>query len=181
MSKKIKVRNRHNGRVGYTIPDMNNLHRNYQPGETKIVDEQEILSLRNTPGGEYILFNYLVVEDEEVREDVVGDVEPEYFYTEADVKRLLLEGSADELEDCLNFAPIGVISLVKDLAVTLPCNDIVKRDLIFKKTGFNVSAAIELTKDDEEELGKTEVPVRKATAPTVKKVVRKAATPKKAE
>ena len=34
---KITVTKRDNGSVGYTIPDLGNLHRNYQSKETKIV------------------------------------------------------------------------------------------------------------------------------------------------
>jgi len=171
---KIKVTNRDNGVVGYTIPDLNNLHRNFQPGETKYLEEEEIKSLRNAPGGEYILYHYLILENDELREDVIGTVEPEYFYTEAEVKKLLLEGSADELEDCLNFAPVGVKDLVKTLAVDLPCNDLQKRALILKLTGFDVNSAIEIKKAGEEEEEQKEAPKRKATPiKTERKVVRK--------
>lgn len=31
----VKVTNRDNGSVGYTIPDLGNLHRNFYPAETK--------------------------------------------------------------------------------------------------------------------------------------------------
>ena len=41
----IKVKNRDNGVVGYSIPDMNNLHRNYQVGETKEVTMEELRKL----------------------------------------------------------------------------------------------------------------------------------------
>ena len=175
---RIKVTNRDNGIVGYTIPDLNNLHRNFQPGESKYVDEEEIKSLRNAPGGEYILYHYLVLENDELREDVIGDVEPEYFYTEAEVRKLLLEGTSDELEDCLNFAPEGVKDLVKTLAVNLPCNDLQKRALIKKMTGFDVGSAIEIKNAGEEGEEKKEAPKRKATPikTTERKVVRKSVT-----
>ena len=32
----VEVTNRDNGRVGYTIPDMNNLYRVFMPGEKKL-------------------------------------------------------------------------------------------------------------------------------------------------
>ena len=44
----------------------NNLHRDFQPGETKIVDKEEIFKLSQFPGGRYMLANYLVVQDEEL-------------------------------------------------------------------------------------------------------------------
>ena len=78
---------------------------------------------------------------------LLGKVEPEYDYTPTDIKNLLLNGSLDELLDCLDFAPEGVIEIVKDLAVELPLNDVAKREAILNKTGFNVTNAIEIKKE----------------------------------
>lgn len=140
---KIKVQNRNNGIVGYSVPDMNNLRRKFQPNEMKEVSYEELQKLSYTPGGMYILNHYLIIYNDEARAALIGAVELEYNYTEEDVKKLLLEGSLDELLDCLDFAPDGVISLVKDLAVKLEINDLSKRDAIFKKTGVDVTKVIE--------------------------------------
>ena len=53
----IRVTNRDNGSVGYTIPDMGNLHRNFQSGESKEVTMEELRKLVWLPGGQYILEN----------------------------------------------------------------------------------------------------------------------------
>ena len=74
-------------------------------------------------------------------------------------------GSLDEFEDCLNFAPKGVLDLIKQFAVALPLNDVAKRDLIQKKLNFSVASAIELAKVDEVEV--VETPKRKAAVPKV--------------
>ena len=140
---KIKVQNRNNGIVGYSVPDMNNLRRKFQPNESKDVSYEELQKLSYTPGGMYLLNNYLIIHNDEARVALVGAVELEYNYTEEDVKNLLLRGSLDELLDCLDFAPDGVISLVKDLSVKLEINDLSKRNAIQEKTGFNVTKAIE--------------------------------------
>lgn len=71
-------------------------------------------------------------------------VEPEYFYTEKEIKYLFEHGSLDEFLDCLDFAPLGVIHTIETLAVTLPLNDVAKRYAILEKTGFDVTRAIEL-------------------------------------
>ena len=42
---KIKVKNRNNGSVGYTLPDMNNLRRKFYPGEQKEVTFEELQKL----------------------------------------------------------------------------------------------------------------------------------------
>ena len=143
-NKLIKITNRDNGTVGYTIPDLNNLRRTFQPNETKEITMEELRKLSYLPGGDVILKNLLVVQDKEALQELVPSVEPEYFYTEDDVKELLLNGSLAQLMDCLDFGPTGVVDLVKDLAVKLEINDILKRDYIFKKTGFNVTKAIEI-------------------------------------
>ena len=146
---KIKVKNRNNGSVGYSIPDMNNLNRKFYPGEVKEVTFEELQKLSYTPGGRYMLTHYLALDNEEAISVLVGGVEPEYSYTEVDVKKLLLNGSMDELLDCLDFAPEGVIGLVKDYAVKLEINDLSKRNAIQEKTGFNVTEAIRIKKESE--------------------------------
>ncbi len=161
--KMIKVQNRDFGSVGYTIPDLNNLHRTFQPNEIKVISYDELFKLSQVPGGEYIISNFLIIYDQEAIKELLGIIQPEYFYTEADVKKLMLTGSVDEFEDCLNFAPKGVLELIKQIAVTLPLNDVAKRDLILKKLDFNVANAIELAKTDEETV--VEAPKRKAAMP----------------
>jgi hypothetical protein len=148
----IKVRNRDNGSVGYSIPDLGINHRQFLPGETKEITMEELRKLHFTSGGDYIIENCLVIENEEALAEIFQykNIEPEYFYTEEDVKRLLTEGSLDELLDCLDFAPNGVIDLVKSLAVKLQINDVSKRDAIFAKTGLNVNNAIAINKETEE-------------------------------
>ena len=164
---KVRVRNRSFGSVGYTIPDMNNFHREFEYNEEKEITYEELFKLSQIPGGDYIIQNYLTIENDEVVAALLGEVEPEYYYTLDEINELLTTGSLDQLEDCLNFAPTGVIDLVKEIAVNLPLNDVAKRDLIFKKTGFNVSQAIAIAAESEEEA--VARPQRKAAAIKTKK------------
>jgi hypothetical protein len=62
--------------------------------------------------------------------------------TEADVIKAIKEGSLDEWLDLLDFAPSGVMDLVKQLSVTIPLNDYNKRNALKEKIGFDVDAAI---------------------------------------
>ena len=164
-TRRIKVQNRDYGSVGYTIPDLNNLHREFQPRETKIITFDELFKLSQVPGGEYIILNYLIIHDDEAVRELLGMIEPEYFYTENEIINLMKTGTLDEFEDCLNFAPSGVLDLVKQVAVTLPLNDVAKRDMIKRKLGFDVASAIELAKIDDVEV--EEAPKRKAAPPKV--------------
>ena len=167
----VKVRNRDNGTVGYTIPDTG-VHRSFAPNEIKYIDKEEILKLSYAPGGEYILKNCLVVYDEEVLNEAIGAVEPEYFYTDEDIKNLLLTGTTDALLDFFDYAGTGAIDIAKSLAVKLELNDIKKREIILEKTGFNVTKAIEIKKaaaedgngkEEEKSNGRRTAPVTTAT------------------
>ena len=143
----IKVTNRDNGSVGYTIPDMNNLHRKFQSGESKEVSMEELRRLSWIPGGQYLLENLLVIENKEAQQELLPSVEPEYDYTREDIEDLLTKGSLEQVQDCLDFAPQGVVNLVKEIAVKTELNDIQKREAILAATGFNVSKAIEINKE----------------------------------
>lgn len=152
----IEVINRSSGGVGYEIPDSNGLIRTFQKREKKKIPFEEIRKLLYQVGGEYIFTNLLVIKNEEaVKELFSTRPEPEYYYTEVEVRTLLETGTLDQLLDCLDFAPEGVIDIVKDVAVKIKLNDVSKRDAILAKTGFNVSKAIEINEEtDVEEVSK---------------------------
>lgn len=151
-NKKVKVLNRKgNGIVSYTIPDMGNLKRTFQDGEEKILTYEEMRKLSYVPGGQVLLDEYLIIEDEEVLDELNMKPEPEYYYTEKDILRLMQEGSLDEFLDCLDFAPEGVKETIKTLAVDLPLNDVAKRKAIDDKLGFNVDNAIRIKEQSGED------------------------------
>lgn len=158
----IKIKNTTNSRVGYIIPDLGNLHRNFMPGETKEISFEEIQKLAFTPGGEVLLRQHLTIENEEALHSILGSVEPEYFYTSDDVKRLLNQGTIEQFMDFLDFAPEGMINLVKDLAVSMEVNDVDKRNAIKAKTGFDVTKAIEINHETGVNEESEETKVRRA-------------------
>ena len=182
----VKITNRGNSIVGYVVPELNNLYRRFAAGETKEVTMDELRKLSWTPGGEMLIKNYLVIHDPVAAKELVPGAEPEYFYDADDVDNLLINGSIDHLADALDFAPEGVIALIKERAVAIKLNDVAKRDLIFKVTGFSVNNAINnnvLSEAKEESGAKTrrvalqteetteettEAPQRRAAAPTFK-------------
>ena len=166
----IKVKNRDNGTVGYTIPELGNLHRSFSKGETKEITMDELRKLSYISGGKILLQNYLIVQNQDALKELLSDdVEPEYYYGEEEIKKLLLTGSNDQLLDCLEFAPEGVIGLVKDLAVSLKINDISKRNIILEKTGFNVTNAITINEETIEGEGEEAKSSRRSAPVTVEK------------
>ena len=171
--KMVTVRNRNVGGTGYGLD--NGFHRQFEPGEVKKIPLEELKQLSYAPGGEYILKNCLMIDDKSALEVLNMEVEPEYFYTDADIKKLLLEGTLDQLEDTLNFAPGGVIEILKKTAVELEIPDVRKRKLISEKTGFNIDSAIQVnTIMAEEEEVKEEAPKRKSTPISAPAIERKA-------
>lgn len=86
----VKVLNRDNGAVVYSIPEMNGLRRVFQAGETKEVTFEELQKLSYIPGGNELLRENLVIIDQpKAIEELLGRVEPEYSYTKTDVVKLL--------------------------------------------------------------------------------------------
>ena len=152
----ITVSNRDNGSVGYTIPDLGNLHRIFQAGESQEVSMGELRKLSYLPGGLNILRNYLVIDNKEAVEELIGEVEPEYYYTEEDIKKLINEGTLEQFEDCLDFAPKGTINLLKKLSVEMKLNDMAKRKALLDATGFNVTSAIDANEASVEDSDETE-------------------------
>lgn len=138
----FKVKNRSDGRVIYTIPEMNNLRREFGPSEVKDIAYGELEALCYLPGGLVLVRDYLQIMGQEALETLNINVEPEYNMSEEDIVKLLTQGSQDEFLDALDFAPDGVIDLIKRFAVQLPLNDVAKREALKKVTGFDTEAAI---------------------------------------
>jgi hypothetical protein len=109
----------------------------------------ELRELDGRSGGHYLLENCLIIRNEEAVAELLGEVEPEYYYTEKEIKDLLLTGTLDELKDCLDFAPVGVLNTVKDLAVELQLNDMNKREAIYDALEFDVTNAIRINKESQ--------------------------------
>ena len=177
----IPVRNRNNGFTGYEIKDRG-IWRNFAPGETKRIELEELQQLQYQPGGDYILKNLLVIENEEALKLLNMEVEPEYNYTEDDIRNLLLNGTLDQLADFLDFAPDGAIEIAKTIAVKEEIPDVRKREAISKATGFNIDSAINVNHAMAEE-EEPEVEAKKERRADIHKVEvegkreRRAATP----
>ena len=135
------VKNRSSSVVVYRIPETN-LRREFEPGEIKRVSFGELEKLTYQPGGRELLENFLQILEEEVTTDLNVHREVEYDMSEGQIRDLLLNGSLDAFLDALDFAPIGVIDLIKTLSVQLPLTDLNKRRALKEKTGFDVDRAL---------------------------------------
>ena len=167
-SKMLKVKNRSASMAVYTIPE-DNIRREFMPGETKNISFGELEKLSYQPGGVIIMQNFLQIIDPEATTDLGVQREPEYDLSEQQIVDLMTTGSLDAFLDCLDFAPVGVIDLIKKYSVTLPLNDINKREVLKKKTGFDVTVALanmQKEKEDQEETSVEAVKTRRVKTET---------------
>lgn len=135
------VKNRSSSIVVYRIPETN-LRREFQPGEVKRLTFDEMEKLTYQPGGRELLENFLQIMEEEVTSNLSVKRDIEYDMDETQIRELLAHGSLDAFLDALDFAPIGVIDLIKSIAVALPLTDLNKRKALRDKTGFDVDKAL---------------------------------------
>ena len=161
-----KVKNRSASRVGYSIPE-DGIRRTFAPGEVKNITYNELLKLSYQPGGREMMVQFLQILSEAGLDKLNIHAQPEYYMSEQQVVDLLRTGTMDAFLDALDFAPVGVIDLIKKFAVQLPLNDMNKRKALYEKTGFDVTKA--LIHDEESKAPETEEEKAAAAA--------KAATP----
>lgn len=171
------VKNRSAGMVVYNIPELN-VRRQFQPGEVKRISHNELEALSFRPGGKEIIANYLQVRNAEVLQELNIHTEMEYFMDRDQVIELIKSGSEDQWLDALNFAPAGVIELMKQLSVEIPLADYNKRQILKEKLGFDVDAAIRNSgiNDVGEHVIAPNAPVRRAAAPIIDKTAMAEAT-----
>ena len=161
----IKIKNRSNGTVAYTIPELGDrtrVRREFAPKEVKTITFEELEALTFIGGGQTLLEEYLQVSDREALTKLGIVPEYEYFMSEEDIKALVATGSYDSFLDALDFAPEGVIDLIKKYAVELPCNDNAKRDALRVKKHFDVDQALRIIRES------TETTAEETTSTTTK-------------
>lgn len=168
MGRKISVKNRSAGSVVYSVPDMK-IRRDFLPGEVKVIDSDELRQLSYRQGGRLIIAEYLQILDAPTREEINGPVEPEYNFGDEEVKQLILNGSLDSFLDALDFAPVGVIDMIKKYAVELPMADMNKMAAMKEKLGFDVRTAIDTQREDEGEAPATPKKQRRVSTTSTKK------------
>jgi hypothetical protein len=135
------VKNRSASRVGYRIPE-DGIRREFAVGEQKRISFTELEKLSYQAGGRELMTNFLQIQSEEAIQELGIPAEPEYNMNEEQIVELIKNGSLDAFLDCLDFAPTGVIDLLKTYAVSVPLTDYEKRNALKEKTGFDIDSAL---------------------------------------
>lgn len=138
----MKVYNRSDSIVSYSLPELR-VRRVFNLGECKELESSEMEALWQTDGGQVLIKQHLCIDD---REWVAAhwDAPIEYFWRDEDIKMCLLEDSIELFRETLEYAPEGVIDLIKSYAWRLPIHDLNKIEAIKEVTGFDTLAAIDV-------------------------------------
>jgi len=137
----MKVTNRSAGDVGYSLPELG-VRRSFNRGDWKEISQEEIFALSQAKGGLSLIKNYLLLDDKEyVKKEIWHDAPIEYFWGLEDVKKCVLEDSKDLFAETLDYAPEGVVDLIKEYAWRLPMTDLNKIQILKEKTGFDAQMA----------------------------------------
>lgn len=162
MAKKTyRIKNRSASMVVYKIPE-EGIRREFAPGEVKNVTYDELVKLMYQPGGKEIMSDFLQLDDDDLIDNFNINAQPEYYMSEAQVAELIKSGSYEAFLDCLDYAPIGVIDIVKRLAVSMPMNDLQKAKALKEKTGFDLEAALANMRAEQEDEGDILTPAEEA-------------------
>lgn len=157
--KMYNVKNRSAGSVSYVIGTH---RREFGAGETQRVSYEELERLTYIPGGKSLIENRFLITDVEILDDLSINTQPESFLDEEEIKNVMAKGSLDQFLDMLDFAPIGVIDLIKKFAVELPLNNLDKVTALKEKTGFDARLALANSQDEKVEAPKAQRRVQAA-------------------
>lgn len=161
---KIRVENRTNAIVAYRVPESKVIRR-FVAGETKEIEMGELRQAIQLPGTKRLIESNLIIHSKEAVNELLPNAEPEYFYDKNDVDFLLERGTLDQLKDALDFAPDGVIDLIKERSVITELNDMRKREAILDATSFNVTGAIDIRRQVAEDTAVSAEAKTRRTAP----------------
>jgi hypothetical protein len=149
-NKTYTVKNRSSSMVVYRIPEAG-IRREFAPGEAKKIAFDELEKLSYQAGGRSLMTNFLQITDESVTQELNIHTENEYYMSEEQVVELIKTGSYEAFLDALDYAPTGVIDLIKSFAVSIPMEDLKKRNALLEKTGFDVSKALQHVQEEKVE------------------------------
>lgn len=167
--KRVKVVNRASGSLAYKIDTLRVTRHWRKPGDYLNISIAELLELKTVKGGQSLLENYVIIEDEEALSVLFPDqeLEPEYKYGIKEIEVLLYEADTEQLLDALDFAPKGVLDLIKSKSAEKLPNTTAKIEAINKKFKIDLNKVNEFYQEKEIKEESPEPTRRRRTAPIV--------------
>lgn len=148
-NKRVKVTNRTGGSLAYRIESLRVVRHWVKPGDHLNISIDELLELKTVNGGTEILEDCVVIEDKEALRILFPDkeIEPEYAYGLKEIEFLLYEGETAQLLDTLDYAPKGVLDLIKSKSIEKLPNEMSKINAINDKFNIDINKIHELSKE----------------------------------
>lgn len=145
-NKRIKVINRTDGALAYEIDTLRVTRVWQKPGDFLNISVAELLELRTVPGGTKVLEECLVIKDPEALRILFPDteIEPEYSYGIEEVEFLLQEAPLEQLLDTLDYAPKGVLDLIRLKSIEKLPSETAKVVAINEKFNIDINKINEL-------------------------------------
>lgn len=167
--RRVKVVNRTGGSLAYKIDTLRVTRHWPRPEDYLNISISELSELKTVPGGNYILKECLIIEDKEALNVLFPDIElePEYNYGLKEVEALLYEADLAQLLDALDFAPKGVLELIKTKAAERLPNETAKIEAINKKFKIDLNKVNELHQEKEIKEQAPKQTRRRRTAPII--------------
>ena len=167
--KRVKVVNRASGSLAYKIDTLRVTRHWRKPGDYLNISIAELLELKTVRGGQSLLKNYVIIEDKEALSVLFPDqeLEPEYNYGLKEIETLLYEADTEQLLDALDFAPKGVLDLIKAKSAEKLPNTTAKIEAINKKFKIDLNKVNELYQEKEILEEKPKQTRRRRTTPIV--------------
>lgn len=167
-NKKVPVRSRSHGKVVYKLRE--GMERTWNnPGDILYITIEELLELTTVRGGRTVLDNHLIIEDDAALKFLYEDEElpPEYNYKVEEVDYLLQAGTNEQFFDALDYAPTGVLELIKARAVINKPDTTAKVDAINEKFGIDLLRMIANAEGEEHQEEEVEDAPKRRSAPVV--------------
>jgi len=95
--------------------------------DLKTIQFHELYTLYNSPGGPRLVYDHLQIQDNRIREALGLPTDPEFGFSYNDIKKLVQEGTEEEILDAIEFGPYYIPQWMKNIIVTEGLNDYSKR------------------------------------------------------
>lgn len=151
MKKDIKVLNRFGGSV--TVKTSAGKRFNWSAmGSVVLMNEDEISDIYNQKGGAYLLEERLSIQDEAIVEKLGINSEPEYLFDIKTIEALLVQGTAAQIAEALEYNGKGFAETVRDVALKIKLEDLNKLGVISKALDINMINMREHAIDNSQEV-----------------------------
>lgn len=157
MEEKVIVKSMTNGRIGVTIPDLK-IRKNWpRKGSTVTFNKSDLQEAMFDPGFEYMLkTGILYIEDMDVKKEL--ELEPQeakeptniIVFTDAQMKRLCTVAPLRDFKEALEKVSVEQARALADYAIQNNMMDFDKAEVLKKKCGKDIVAAVMLKRQNEE-------------------------------